>query len=41
MGDIKKIVERTFQVDPNVICVEDLELADYVVSLMIGGLMEA
>jgi hypothetical protein len=29
MGNINKIVERTFQVDPNIICVEDLELADY------------
>jgi hypothetical protein len=28
-----KIVEPTFQVDPNVICVEDLELADYMASL--------
>jgi len=41
MADIEKIVERTFQMDPNVICVEDLEFADYMVSLMIGGLMEA
>lgn len=42
MRNIKKIVERTFQVDPNVVCVEDLELANYmVVSLMIGGLIEA
>jgi len=41
MGDIKRIVERTFQVDPNVIRVEDLELADYMVSLTIGSLLEA
>jgi hypothetical protein len=41
MGNIRKIVKRTFQVDPDVICVEDLELADYMVSLMIGSLMVA
>jgi hypothetical protein len=30
-------VDRTLQVDPNVICVEDLELADYMVSLINRG----
>ncbi len=33
----KKLVERTFQVNPNVICVEDLELADYMMLLVIGS----
>ncbi len=37
MGNIKEIVKHTFQVDPNIICVEDLELANYMVSLMIGS----
>ena len=41
MGNIKKLAKRTFQMDPNVVRVEDLKLADYMVSLMIESSMEA